>query len=128
MVVGAMKQIDILYFDSCPGWRGAVERVQQVAGEGGLGDQVVVQAVPIETEEEAHAHRFVGSPTVRIDGRDLDPEDLTSFGLQCRLYENEGRLEGLPPTNWIRKALGVPEAASTSAATAAPCSGGGPCR
>ena len=125
-----MKQIDILYFDSCPGWRRAVERVEQVVGVGGLGDQVVVQAVPIETEEEAHAHRFVGSPTVRIDGRDLDPasEALTSFGLQCRLYENDGRLEGLPPTNWIRRALGVPEAASTSAGAAAPCCGGGPCR
>ena len=125
-----MKQIEILYFDSCPGWRGALERVQQVVGEGGLGDQVVVQAVPIETEEEAHVHRFVGSPTVRINGRDLDPtaEALTSFGLQCRLYENEGRLEGLPPTNWIRKALGVPEAASASAATPASCCGGGSCR
>ena len=124
-----MKQIDILYFDSCPGWRGAFERVQQVVGEGGLGDEIVVRAVPIETEEEAQAHRFVGSPTVRINGRDLDPgaEALTSFGLQCRLYENEGRLEGLPPTNWIRKALGVPEAVSTSG-TPAPCCGGGPCR
>ena len=125
-----MKQIDILYFDSCPGWRGTVERVQQVVAEGGLGDQVVLRVVPVETEEEAQAHRFVGSPTVRINGRDLDPtiEALTSFGLRCRLYDEQGRLEGLPPTNWIRRALGVSEVASTSTGTAAPCCGGGPCR
>ena len=125
-----MKQIDILYFDSCPGWRAAIERVQQVVREGGLEREVVVRAVPVETEEEAHAHRFVGSPTIRINGRDLDraADSLSSFGLQCRLYENDGRLEGLPPTSWIRKALGVPESASTSAGTAGPCCGGGPCR
>ena len=118
-----MKQIDILYFDTCPGWRAAVARVNQVVAEGGLGVEVVVRAVPIETEQEAHSHRFVGSPTVRIDGRDLDPtvEALTSFGLQCRLYANEGRLEGLPPTNWIRKALGVEEVPLISGRTAPSC-------
>ena len=123
-----MKHVDILYFDTCPGWRTAVARVTQVVAEGGLGDEVVVRAIPIETEAEAHAHRFVGSPTVRIDGRDLDPtvEDFTSFGLQCRLYDNQGRLEGLPPTNWIRKALGVEEAASSSGRIAPPCCEAGP--
>ena len=110
-----MKTIDILYFDACPGWRDADERVRQVVGEGGLGEQIVVRAIPIETEEDAIAHRFVGSPTVRIDGRDLEPaaDDRTSYGLQCRVYEAEGRLEGLPPTRWIQRALGLPEVAST---------------
>jgi hypothetical protein len=121
-----MKTIDILYFDACPGWRGAVERVRQVVSEGGLGAQVEVRAIPIETEEDARTHRFVGSPTVRIDGRDLEPaaEGRTSFGLQCRVYDVDGRLEGLPPTGWIRKALGVPGGASAPSPAAAPCCGG----
>lgn len=125
-----MNHIEILYFESCPGWRGAVERVRQVVGEGGLQDRVVVRTIPIETEEDARAHRFVGSPSVRIDGRDLEPaaEGLTSFGLQCRLYNDNGRLEGLPPTNWIRRALGVPEAVPTTSSSNEPGCGGGACR
>lgn len=125
-----MKQIDVLYFDSCPGWREALARVEQVVAEGGLGDEVVVRAVAIETDEEAQAQGFLGSPSVRIDGQDLEPsqEGRTSFALQCRLYDNAGRLEGLPPTSWIRKALGVQETAATSAAPVSPSCAGGRCR
>ena len=89
--------------------------MEQVVREDGFEDHVAARVVPIKTEDDANAQRFLGSPTVRIDGRDLEPaaESLSSFGLQCRLYSNEGRLEGVPPMNWIRKALGVPEVAST---------------
>ena len=88
-----MKLVEILYFDSCPGWRGAVDRVRQAVADAGLHNHVEIRLVPIETEEEARAHRFLGSPTVRIDGRDLDPnpENLTSFGLQCRIYDYPSR-------------------------------------
>lgn len=105
-----MKQIDILYFAACPGWRAAEERVRQVLLEAGLDGAVSVRMVPVETEEDAQALRFVGSPTVRVDGEDVDPaaDQRTSFGFQCRLYESEGRLEGLPSTSSIRSALGVP--------------------
>ena len=109
-----MKQIDILYFDACPGWQAAVERVWQVVDEGGLRDRVVVRALPIETESEARIHRFVGSPTVRVDGQDVDPAAgaLTSYGLQCRLYSHGGRVEGLPPVDLIRAALGLDSSGS----------------
>ena len=126
-----MKQIDILYFEGCPGWRPAEDRVRQVVREAGLDDAVSVRLVPIETDQEAQAHRFVGSPTVRIDGHDVDPAaaHLTAFGLQCRLYQSNGRLDGVPPADLIRAALGVNVAGSVSPiAEPAGCWGGGTCR
>lgn len=124
-----MRQIDILYFDSCPGWRAAEQRVRQVLIQAGLDGAVAVRLVPVETEEDARAHRFLGSPTVRVDGDDIDPAaaQCTNFGLQCRLYDSEGRLGGLPPTNLIRSALGI-DLSDADTTEAAACCGGGPCR
>ena len=124
-----MRQIDILYFDSCPGWRAAEQRVRQVLIQAGLDGAVAVRLVPVETEEDAQAHRFLGSPTVRVDGDDIDPAaaQCTAFGLQCRLYDSKGRLGGLPPTNLIRSALGL-ELFDSDTTEAAACCGGGPCR
>lgn len=102
-----MKQIEILFFASCPGWQAAMERVQQVVAEEGLDDGVAVRAIPVETEHEAVRLQFLGSPTVRIDGRDVDPtaSSKTTFGLQCRLYDNAGRIEKVPSSDMIRRAL-----------------------
>lgn len=110
-----MKQIDILYFEACPGWLGTLARVRQVLAESNLSDAVFVRTIAVETPEAAQGLRFVGSPTVRVDGCDVDPSvsSRTGFGLHCRLYEDAGRLEKLPSSVLIRAALGLePEVAS----------------
>ena len=102
-------KIDILYFDGCPTWRQAAEDVQRVLRDARMEGAVQVQLVAIATEEEARRLRFLGSPTVRVNGSDVDPavRNATTFGLQCRLYKYRGRLEASPPTDWIRAALGT---------------------
>jgi hypothetical protein len=67
--------------------------------EAGLEGSVSVRLVPVETDDDARRLGFLGSPTVRIDGEDVDPEGKGAehVGLQCRLYPGEGRLEGIPP-------------------------------
>lgn len=104
-----MKQIEILYFESCPGWKRTVERVHQAVADGNLDHFVTVRAIPVETEHDALRLHFLGSPTVRVNGRDVDPtaKSKTTFGLQCRIYDNGGRIEKLPSSEMIRKALGV---------------------
>jgi hypothetical protein len=104
-----MKRIEILYFDSCPGWQGAVDRVHEVLQELGLDALVSIELISVATEREARNRRFLGSPTIRIDGRDVEPgsEELTSYGLHCRVYPDGGRLEGLPPKTLIGAALGA---------------------
>lgn len=78
----------------------------------------------VQNDDEAMRLRFLGSPTVRVDGVDIDPsaENRDDFGLQCRLYVVGGRLEGAPPTDSIASALR--REATNAAASRAPAVGG----
>jgi hypothetical protein len=83
----------------------ALERLHQVMAEEGV--QAAVDIVKVETEEQAERLRFFGSPTIRIDGHDIDPppEDV-NYALTCRAYRLEdGRISPLPPLAMIRRAL-----------------------
>lgn len=55
----------------------------------------------------AQLRRFPGSPTVRIDGRDVDPafQDPGDYTPRCRLYWTAGGLRGVPERAWIESAL-----------------------
>jgi hypothetical protein len=61
----------------------------------------------IETEGEARQARFLGSPTIRVNGRDIEPgaEARSDYGLKCRLYRTEAGLVGLPPDELLIAAL-----------------------
>jgi hypothetical protein len=60
------------------------------------------------TPEQAEHERFLGSPTVRIEGTDVDPTGAgrDEFGFECRLYRTDQGLVRTPPQEWIRTALG----------------------
>ena len=95
--------VEILYFDGCPGFEEVVPRVREIARDAGA--QVVLRAV--ETLEAAEACRFLGSPTIRVDGRDVAPTaaSRSDFGLKCRLYRDREYQSRVPPEAWIRAAL-----------------------
>ena len=61
----------------------------------------------METIEDAERERFLGSPSVRIDGRDIEPGtgQRTDYGLKCRLYRTEDGMRGQPPEEWVLAAL-----------------------
>lgn len=75
-------KLELLYFDDCPNWEVAAERLDAIAASRGL----VVERRIVATAEEAQAARFRGSPTVLIDGRDPFASGDEPFGLMCRLY------------------------------------------
>jgi hypothetical protein len=95
--------VEILYFDDCPG----IERVLPLVGPlaEAAGARVVERRV--ETAQDAEAQRFLGSPTVRVDGVDIEPgaEQREDFGLKCRLYQTADGLSGVPAADWVRDAL-----------------------
>jgi hypothetical protein len=99
------RVVEILCFASCPHTQAAVDRVRAE------GDAVQVavdlRIVHVETEEQAVRLRFLGSPSVRIDGCDVDPDAAgrEDYGLQCRVYAASTGLDGLPAAAWIRDAL-----------------------
>ena len=95
-------QIDILYFAGCPNHAPTVVRVQQVLAD--LGMQAEVQQIHVASVEDAVQQRFLGSPTVRVNGVDVDPSahDRTDYSLSCRVYHG---MDGVPSASLLRAAF-----------------------
>lgn len=98
-------KIEVLYIADCPNHRTAVERVQGVLRAAGI-DNTVTE-VEILNTIEAEKWKFIGSPTVRINGVDIEPEARTvrHFGLGCRSYAENGHRSGAPSAELIWRAL-----------------------
>jgi hypothetical protein len=98
-------RIEIFYIDDCPNHRPTVERVNELLKQLGLAADVI--EVPVTDSASALTYRFLGSPTVRINGIDVEPSARTSnqFGLMCRTYLEGQRRKGNPSRELIREAL-----------------------
>jgi hypothetical protein len=98
-------KIELLFFDGCPNYETLLPRLQALIEREGIEDGVELGRV--ESVEGAEQERFLGSPTVRVDGVDIDPGAATrsDFGLKCRLYRSDGATSGAPPERWIVEAL-----------------------
>ena len=97
-------RIELLYFDGCPKYPVAEEELLRVLREEGI--EAEVELVAINTDEEARRLGFPGSPTMRIDGRDLFPApDRREVGLGCRLYATPEGVKGSPTAGMIREAI-----------------------
>ncbi len=120
-----MREIEVLVFEGCPNIDGTLAEVR--AGVAAASEIADVLVVHVESEAEAARLRFLGSPTVRVDGIDVDAsaQDREDYGLQCRVYAVDGRLMGVPPASWIEATLrGVNNDPSVSAVPASPCACG----
>jgi hypothetical protein len=93
-------KIDILYFEGCPNQAPAVERVREAVQQEGVSADVV--QVEIKNEVSAKARGFLGSPTIRIDGVDIEPSarGAMPIGMSCRCYPGK-----LPSHDLIRTAI-----------------------
>jgi hypothetical protein len=98
-------KVEILYFAGCPNHPPAVGRVQEALQQEG----VAAEMVEVEVKDAATARlvQFLGSPSIRIDGQDVEPSarSALAFGVMCRTYADEGRRAGVPPLEWIRAAV-----------------------
>lgn len=79
-------RIEVLYVPGCPNYEPAVDRVQAVVESQSLHAEIC--SVPISSEDQAIALLFPGSPTIRIDGEDVEPHETVAPSLACRLYAN----------------------------------------
>jgi hypothetical protein len=99
--------IEILFFAGCPRWGIALDRANEAVAALGLSGWVEVRERQVETEDEAVRIRFLGSPTVLVDGRDVElgATQGDDFGLRCRLYQVNRRPDAAPSVEWIKTAL-----------------------
>jgi hypothetical protein len=97
--------VEILYFDGCPNHEPAIALVERVGRE--LGVEPRIRLVNVRDQEAAQRLCFLGSPTIRVGGRDVDPgtEEHSDYTLSCRVFRTEAGLVGQPDERWIREAL-----------------------
>ena len=94
-------RIEVLYVPGCPNYEPAVERLQAVLESQSL--QAEIRSVLISSEDQAKALLFPGSPTIRIDGEDVEQHETVAPSLACRLYANRS---GVPSEEVLRRAVG----------------------
>jgi hypothetical protein len=102
-------RVEILYFEDCPNHEEARTLVERVAAE--LRIEPEIETVEVAAEA-AQRLRFLGSPSVRVEGRDVEPgaDARTDYAFSCRVYRREGWFSAQPEALWVRDALA--EAAS----------------
>ncbi len=98
-------QVNVLYFDDCPNWKVARQRLHEALGAAGLADEVQVTYQTVETPEEAERVGFRGSPTILVDGRDPWADRGATGGLSCRIYATEDGPDGAPSVAQLTAAL-----------------------
>jgi glutaredoxin len=96
--------VSLLYFDDCPNWKVADQRLTAIAAER---RDVVVTRHRVETMEEAERLGFHGSPSILVDGIDVFAAPDAVGGLSCRVYRTPEGLAGAPTTEQLRAALGI---------------------
>jgi hypothetical protein len=97
--------VELLYWEGCPSHPHALEELGAAMSEAGLDpSEIVVRE--IDTDADAAREGFIGSPTIRIDGVDIQPVQGEPYGLTCRVYHRrDGRISPTPDPADVRDAL-----------------------
>jgi hypothetical protein len=99
-------KLEVLFFDGCPNHEALLPRLRELLTAAGA-DDTDIELLRIEDADAAEAEGFLGSPSIRIDGEDVEPgaHERTDFGLKCRLFATPDGLRGMPPDEWVLRAL-----------------------
>jgi hypothetical protein len=97
--------VELLWWSGCPSWERAVQLVREEMSALGL-DPAGLEVREVTSDLEAEQEAFVGSPTIRVDGIDVQPPGSEPAGLTCRIYRlRDGRVSPLPDRADVRGAL-----------------------
>lgn len=97
--------IELLYFAECPNYKSAQENLLAALDQ--LHITSNVNRIEVHSNEEAATKRFLGSPSIRIDDRDIEYPDETGlqYSMRCRLYKSIEGVSGTPPKQMIISAI-----------------------
>jgi hypothetical protein len=98
-------KVELLWWDGCPTHPETLEDLRRILREEGVDTDV--RLVEVDSDAQARAERFPGSPTVRIDGEDaIPPNEGEPFSLTCRVYRlRDGRISPTPDPEDLRDAV-----------------------
>jgi hypothetical protein len=98
----AMKKIEFLYFEGCPSYKKALENLRAALAEDNI--EAEIKLIRVDSPEKAEALGFYGSPSIRVDGVDLEGK-RGEYNYSCRIYEIKGQSTGVPTKEYIREKL-----------------------
>jgi len=98
-------KVELLYIAECANHPEAARMLRETLREYGFRDEV--SEIEVTESAQAQALTFIGSPSIRIDGKDIEPTlpEQPHYGLSCRTYLVDGKLAGLPSLDMIRAAI-----------------------
>jgi hypothetical protein len=98
-------RVELLWWEGCPSHPETLADLRRSLTEEGV--EAEVEMVEVESDEQARAERFPGSPTIRIDGEDIFPcDEPEPFSLTCRVYRlRDGRASPTPDPDDLRDAI-----------------------
>ncbi len=97
-------QVDVYYFDGCPTYQKTIENLKDALNE--LNLQYTFRVIKVSDAEDAVNKKFLGSPTIRINGVDLEEKDK-EYIFGCRLYYIDNKMIGTPTKEFITKKLSI---------------------
>ena len=101
----ADPRVEFLWWRGCPSSDEALAELREEMAALGL-DPHAVSVLEVDTEDDAEREEFVGSPTIRVNGRDIQPSRDEPVGLTCRVYRlRDGRVSALPDREDVRDGL-----------------------
>jgi hypothetical protein len=98
-------KIELLYTPYCPGYAAARQFLFQVLAEENVPAEV--EEIPVETQADAQRLEFLGTPSIRVEGMDVEgwlPQSH-EYSLRCRVYRENGKSNDHPSKELIRAAI-----------------------
>ena len=98
-------KVDLLWFSDCPNHPVARALLEEVIAQVAPGTEI--HDVDAGDPATAQRLRFPGSPTIRVNGLDVDPTyvDPGDYTPRCRLYRTSAGIRGIPERRWIEDAF-----------------------
>lgn len=96
-------RIDLLYFDGCPSWKGALDNLKAALLVEGL--EADIHLMKVEDDDKAIRRKFLGSPSFQVNAVDLWEEERQQYGLSCRIYATPQGIKGAPSQEMFREKL-----------------------
>ena len=98
-------KVELYYFDGCQSWQRARENLEHALQLEQISAQV--KTILVADSADVQLKRFIGSPTIRIDGIDIEGPvaETRGYAYGCRVYADDTRTAGWPSVKQVRRAL-----------------------
>ncbi len=99
-----MIRVEFLFWKECPSHEKALSRLKSALQK--IGIDYEIKVIEVKTEDDAKRWQFPGSPTIRINGADIQPETSKgNYSLSCRAYIIEGKVLPVPTEDFLIKSI-----------------------